>query len=271
MRVKLGRDPEWDEILAVAREKGLHIYEGASIFDPVVAEIVYRWFCPDKAVILDPFAGGSVRGIVAGLLGYKYVGIDLRPDQVSANNKQRDSLQLPSLPVWITGDSNQVLDDDAKDLSADFVFSCPPYHDLEQYSDDPKDLSNMPYDGFMRVYQSIIGKAVAKLKDNRFACFVVADIRDKQGLYRNFVSDTIQAFLDAGMHLYNEIILVNVAGSLPIRVGRQFEAYRKVGKMHQNILVFYKGDPKKIKEEFPEIKVPDVLQVLDSQPNIALT
>ena len=60
------------------------------------------------------------------------------------------------------------------------------------------------------------------------------------------------------MLLYNEIILINVAGSLPIRVGRQFESGRKVGKMHQNVLVFYKGDPKKIREEFPKIEVEEL-------------
>lgn len=42
-------------------------------------------------------------------------------------------------------------------------------------------------------------------------------------------------------------------------------------KMHQNVLVFYKGDPKKIKEEFPKIKVEEYLQELNYQPNIALS
>lgn len=37
------------------------------------------------------------------------------------------------------------------------------------------------------------------------------------------------------------------------------------------VLVFYKGDPKKIKEEFPEIKVEEYLQELNYQPNIALS
>jgi hypothetical protein len=44
---------------------------------------------------------------------------------------------------------------------------------------------------------------------------------------------------------YNEIILVTAIGSLPIRAGRQFTAGRKIGKTHQNVLVFVKGDEKK--------------------------
>lgn len=254
MRDMLQREPNWDEIIDYAKKKGLHVYEGASIFDPVLCELSYRWFCPEGGKILDPFAGGSVRGIVAGSLGYHYTGIDLRDDQVQANRKQASILSLENLE-WIAGDSNEVLDELEFKNGVDFVYSCPPYADLEKYSDDPKDLSNMDYDQFKEVYFSIIKKAVAQLKDDRFACFVVGDVRDKKGFYYNFVSDTIQAFKDAEMELYNEIILVNTVGSLAIRVRRQFNGGRKVGKMHQNVLVFNKGDPKKIKDNFPELNL----------------
>jgi DNA modification methylase len=260
MRETLGRDPSWEEILIEAKAKGLHVYEGASIFDPVLAEVCYKWFCPVDADILDPFAGGSVRGIVAGVLDYNYVGVDLRPEQVQANEQQWQALKkrddYGTIVKWLAGDSAAVLP--AFEETYDFIFSCPPYHDLEKYSDDPRDLSNMPYETFLDKYRTIIQCAVSQLRDHRFACFVVSEIRDKAGYYRNFVTDTIRAFLDAGMKYYNEIILLNVAGSLPIRVGRQFQSYRKVGRTHQNILVFYKGDVKKIAENFPEIDVSDI-------------
>ncbi len=268
MREMLNREPEWDEIIDYAKKKGMHIYEGASIFDPVLCELLYRWFCTNGGSVLDPFAGGSVRGVVAGILGYPYKGIDLRLDQVEANRRQADLLNLKNVD-WFDGDSNEVLDKHHSG-NFDFVMSCPPYADLEKYSDDPKDLSNMDYADFKEVYFSIIKKAVAQLKDDRFACFVVGDVRDKKGFYYNFVSDTIQAFKDAGMELYNEIILVNTVGSLAIRVRRQFNGGRKVGKMHQNVLVFYKGDPKKIKENFPELNLGEDLEEYNIQPNIAL-
>ena len=268
MRESLNREPSWDEIIDYAKKKGMHIYEGASIFDPVLCELSYKWFCPEGGNIIDPFAGGSVRGVVAGVLGFPYKGIDLRLEQVEANRKQAEVLKLNNVE-WFAGDSNEVLDEvEFKDV--DFVYSCPPYADLEKYSEDPKDLSNMDYEQFKEVYFSIIKKSVAQLKDDRFACFVVGDVRDKKGFYYNFVSDTIQAFRDAGMELYNEIILVNVVGSLAIRVRRQFNGGRKVGKMHQNVLVFYKGDPKKIKENYPELNLGEDLEELNSQPNIGL-
>jgi DNA modification methylase len=229
---------------------------GTSIFDPVLCELAYRWFMPKGGNILDPFAGGSVRGIMATLLGHDYTGIDLRPEQIEANEKQASEITPDKLPHWITGDSQNI-----KELAPgeyDFIFSCPPYFDLELYSDDPADLSNAgDYDEFIKVYRAIISACVSMLKDNRFACFVVGDIRDKRGFYRNFPADTIQAFEDAGAILYNDAILVTAVGSLPIRTTRMFQSGRKLGKTHQNVLVFYKGDPKNIKS-FGDVECGDI-------------
>jgi DNA modification methylase len=233
-----------------AGEEG-NLTTGTSIFDPVLCEVAMRWFCPTGGTVLDPFAGGSVRGIVASELGLKYIGIDLREEQLAANRTQALTICKKAQPEWRCGDSVNMTEL-VPETEVDFVFSCPPYADLEVYSEDPKDISTMDYPEFLKAYRAIIAQAVARLRADRFACFVVGDVRDKKGYYRRFVSDTEQAFQDAGAFLYNEAILVTVAGSLPIRIGKMFPHYRKLGKTHQNVLVFYKGDTKKIKENFPD-------------------
>ncbi|KKN71403.1 hypothetical protein LCGC14_0421250 [marine sediment metagenome] len=228
---------------------------GTSIFDPVLTELMYKWFCPTGGAILDPFAGGSVRGIVANFLDYYYTGIELRDEQVVANVEQGHRIMPDNIPKWIQGDSRDVaaLTDGH---SYDFIFSCPPYYNLEVYSELAGELSNMrTYRDFLTAYDEIIVRCVSLLKPNRFACFIIGDMRDKNGFYRNFVSDTIAAFQTAGAILYNEIILITAIGSLPIRIARQFQAGRKIGKTHQNILVFYKGDPDKIKEDFGKVDI----------------
>ena len=220
--------------------------EGGSIFDPVLCEIAYRWFCPPKGLVIDPFAGGSIRGVVASKLGRQYIGHELRQEQVDANIKQGMDLCFddPLPPAWICGDS-QNIDKTCADVKADLIFSCPPYANLEVYSDDPKDLSTFTYPEFKSAYFEIIKKSCNLLKDNAFACFVVGEVRDKKGNYYNFVGDTIQAFLAAGLTYYNEAILVTCVGTLPLRAGRTFASTRKLGKTHQNILVFLKGDARK--------------------------
>lgn len=232
---------------------------GTSIFDPVLCELAYRWFSPEGGVVLDPFAGGSVRGVVASRLGRKYLGVDLREEQVAANQDQARKIckGFPA-PKWLVGDSRNIKTL-AKGTEADFIFSCPPYADLERYSDDPLDLSTLDYDKFVPAYSEIIAASCALLKPDRFACFVVGEVRGKDGNYRGFVPDTIRAFEAVGVRLYNECILVTSAGSLPLRAGKQFETSRKLGKTHQNVLVFLKGNAKKAvaalgKVEFGELQ-----------------
>jgi|ETNvirnome_2_300_1030623.scaffolds.fasta_scaffold02755_4 DNA modification methylase len=233
---------------------------GTSVFDPVLCELAYRWFCPDGGGILDPFAGGSIRGVVAEMLGYKYCGIELRAEQVEENRRQAEALSVE--PEWIVEDSSKI--EGLVKSQFDLIFSCPPYYDLEVYSELEGELSAFEtYGEFLEVYRNIVTQTVAFLNDNRFACFVVGDIRDQEGIYRNFVSDTIQAFTDAGMKYYNEMILVQPVGSLAIRINNQFQGYRKVGKAHQNVLVFYKGNVKDIKQEFPELALDYELSQFD--------
>ena len=243
LETELGREVSVDEFRTIDPATEENTASGTSIFDPVVCELAYRWFCPPGGQIIDPFAGGSVRGIVASHLGRKYVGTELRREQVEAN-----WLQLPTAldpkPDWRNADSRDIALV-CFDVQADMVFSCPPYADLEVYSDDPADLSTLSYDAFLEAYRHIVKETCSLLKDNRFACFVVGDVRDKKGNYRNFTGDTVEAFRSAGLHFYNEAILVTAVGSLPVRVGKQFAAGRKLGKTHQNVLVFVKGDGKK--------------------------
>jgi DNA modification methylase len=220
------------------------IATGTSIFDPVICELACKWFCPEGGTIIDPFAGGSVRGVVASVLGRHYHGVELRAEQVEANRLQGADLCPAPAPVWHQGDSRNI-GAICAGVAADFVFSCPPYADLEVYSDDPQDLSTLAYTDFKAAYFEIIAKTCALLRPDSFACFVVGDVRDKKGNYYNFVGDTVEAFKAAGLHYYNEAILVTAVGSLPIRAGKQFKSGRKLGKTHQNILVFVKGDGKR--------------------------
>ena len=229
---------------------------GTSVFDPVLCECVYKWFAKPGGKILDPFAGESTKGIVAAFLGYQYMGVELRQAQIDTNKAQALLVQAKvyeklneemPLPVWLQGDSGQlgaVLDEaDPFSDGVDFIWTSPPYYDLEIYSKSEKDGSAFEtYEKFMVWYKEIFQQAVARLKPNRFLAVKVGEIRDENGFYRNFVGDNIRIFTELGLHYYNEIILVTAVGSLPIRISFQFSKRRKVGKTHQNVLVFYKGE-----------------------------
>lgn len=229
---------------------------GTSIFDPILCEIAYKWFAPRKGLVLDPFAGGSIRGIVASMCGLQYTGCELREEQIAANLSQAEKLCGDLKPQYLHTDAREI-DKVLEGVEFDLIFSCPPYGDLEKYSDDPRDLSNMEHLDFLNCYQDIVKKSVAKLANNRFCVWVISDIRYQSGggFYRGLVKDTITFFENAGAKFYNDMVLLNAIGTVALRAGRSFSASRKVGRIHQNVLVFCKGDVAQAVQDLGEIEV----------------
>jgi len=224
---------------------------GTSIFDPVLCELSYRWWCPPGGMVLDPFAGGSVRGIVAThhSMGLGYEGVELRPEQVASNREQAAELAPylgPFAPVWYEGDTLVKMWNLAQEGPAyDMVFTCPPYGRLEIYSDLPTDLSAMGEEAFDDALAKAVDLSSQALLEDRFSVWVIGDERRKDGSYHGIPWRLIQAGLAAGLKLYNIAILVTATGSLAIRTGRLFQPQRKLGPMHQYVVVFLKGDPKR--------------------------
>ena len=233
------------------------ILTGTSRFDPVLAELACTWFCREGGSVFDPFAGGATRGVVATRLGLSYTGIDLSETQIAANYEQAHRIVPEAVPTWIAGNSLELDDLLSADSSFDMVFTCPPYFDLERYSDDADDLSNYKsYDRFLDDYSTILRKSMARLKNDRYACIVVGNMRDRQGLLRNFVSDTIAACESAGAALYNDAILVTPLATAIVRARRTFvQGKRKLTRTHQHVLIFVKGDPARANAAAGEIAV----------------
>lgn len=98
------------------------------------------------------------------------------------------------------------------------------------------------------------------LKANRFACFVVSDLRDKAGFYRNFPMHTVEAFEKSGLRFYNDAVFITMMPSLPVRVNNFFTKSRKLGKTHQNVQIFVKGSPKMATEDIGEVEITPIAE-----------
>ena len=180
-----------------------------------------RWLCADARELIT---GGATGGVAGG--GSGGAGSSSSAGSSTGSGSSGGGLE-GVVPVG---------------RAYDFLFSCPPYYDLERYSDDPNDLSAAPsYEAFLEAYQSIIRASVSRLKPDRFCAFVVGEIRDADGFCRNFVGDTISAFQACGAKLYNSAIMMLPLHSLPMRAAASFNATAKLGMCHQHVLVFYTG------------------------------
>ena len=197
---------------------------GTSIFNPALANIVYEWFLDEPSTVFDPFCGGPERGIVAAELGHKYIGIDIREEQIQANYNAFQNTKCK----WIVSDATE-----HNYPNCDMIFTCPPYYNLEVYSDLQNDLSNQEsYNDFINLYKIVIEKC-CKASHN-WVCFVVGNIRENQNLIIDFPGDTIRVFNEYGYGLLNEIIIYAV-GSASVRTNFK---NKKLTNVHQKILVF---------------------------------
>jgi DNA modification methylase len=223
-----------------------------SLFDPVIAELMVSWHSSENSIVYDPFAGGPVRGVVTATLGRKYIGCEIRPEQVIANNENAKYLNRLNMfnkdffPKWILEDSNTV--DVPKDI--DLIFTCPPYFNLEKYSELDSDISNKTEKEFIDLYSSIIKRSVQNLQDDSFCIFVVGNLRKSNGSIFDMCGLTIRSFEEAGLKYYNEYIYKSPIGGSVFRLG-QFEMGRKAIKIHQTIIVGVKGDGMKASKKNP--------------------
>ena len=248
-----------------------------SVFDPMLCELIYRWYSGPGQVVLDPFAGGSVRGIIAGMLNRRYLGIDLSADQVAANFEQSDAI-VPvtdegyAMPAWVAGDARDAEELEpgdwhgpkVGDVEYDLLFTCPPYYNLEVYSQDERDLSRATsWDHFLAGYREALAPAVNLLRDDRFAVIVVGDLRAKDGRMLPLVAETIRIMQELGMQFYNEAIYVTPVGSLRIRAARYFVESRKLGRTHQTVLTFVNGDGKRAAEAAGQVDRTIVQEAID--------
>lgn len=147
-------------------------------------------------------------------------------------------------PLWVEGESSETLRDfDA--ASFDLAFGCPPYYDLEKYSDDPRDMSNMTQKQFDAHMAKTLQEVARVLRPDSFAVFVVGSVRDKRGRIMDMRRCMSDAASSAGMWLVNDAVLTTPVGNAAMRAGRTFDKTRVLSRVHQEVLVFVKGDRKR--------------------------
>lgn len=228
----------------ISKTDGISWQRAVSVFDPHLTDVHYAWYCPPGGRILDPFAGGATRGLVAAARGYHYTGVDLSERQVAANREQyaawRERGLVAGSAEWIAGAAQDVLPTLAGGF--DYAFTCPPYHDLERYSDDPRDLSAMDWAGFREALERIVGLAVGLLREDAFATWVVGDVRDRQGYLRRLPAHVDVAHEGAGARLVNDAVVAAPLGGKFGVIWRSWTPTRSMTRIHSYAHTYVVGD-----------------------------
>ena len=213
-----------------------------SYFNPKLCKIIYSSYCPKNGTIFDPFSS-VVRPYMAKILDYNYVGCEVRKDECDKINEMLNTNSL------FEESDVRVLNMDCREFETDqkfdLVFTCPPYWNLETYSEQDNDLSSIAdYSDFLTEMSKVYSKCSSLMHDKSYCCFVVADFRDySEGrkLINHlvpFVSDMIRCGEESGLSLYDKVIVKKPMGTAPSRL--KLWNNRKTVRIHEELLVFKK-------------------------------
>lgn len=236
----------------VVHKKGKSFNGNASVLDPVACEVILRFFMPvDGKRVYNPFGGGVQFGFISGSYGYEYVASEIRKNQCDCNNILCQDFGCAK---WIQSDSSTYEPDGMFDL----VFSCPPYYKVEKYVDyegviPDGEINSLPtYSEFRDTLFSGYAIAINHLKDDRFFVVMTGDSRDKNGAYYCCEAEHELFLRDMGLSVYNKIVYLECEFTRLAQAKKTLN-YRKFPKREQKIIVAYKGDIKKIKDNFPNV------------------
>ena len=205
-----------------------------SVFNPQLAQMILAAYAPMNGKIYDPFGGGGTRGYIATKMGYNYTGVEIRKEEYNRVLAQMKEWNLNF--KFILADSVKYRPNE----SFDFIYTCPPYYDLEVYSDMEEDLSNAPsYMEYLNMLQKVLKNCYDVLKKDSFAVFVVGNFRNKKGELEHLNGDLITKAKEVGFKLWDELIWIGASNVALTRCGK-FEKNRKSVRMHEYIIILKK-------------------------------
>lgn len=219
---------------------GAGMYDiGASVFNPVLtAWILSAYGPPPDALVVDPFAGGGTRAIMAAAQGHTYFGTELRQAEADATNARIAAAGYASKAEVICADARQLA---SYGEGAQFLLTCPPYWSLEKYGGGSADLSmEATYEGFLAGMAEVVGQTAAILRPGALSCWVVGLHRVKGTLYP-LHHDITRLHLAAGFALHEEVVLWQKNTQAIQRVGNFFKGGGYLIRCHEYLLVFRAG------------------------------
>lgn len=205
-----------------------------SIFNPHLAQMILSAYAPVQARIYDPYAGGGTRGFIASAMKHEYTGVEIRQEEVSRIKKQQ--LALNQFFDIICANSSTY----KPDRKFNFSYTCPPYWNLEVYSDIKGDTSATDtYEEYLDLTKEALRNTHEALEEESLCVWVVGNFRDKSSNLVHLNGDIVRLAKEVGFELHDELVFWKKTTRDQIRTP-SFSANRRSVRVHEYIIIFKK-------------------------------
>ena len=269
--IKYVKDPKLDLLVedTVAEKEGDYRKHGFSVRNGALSQFptgiakfgILMWGEPG-GLLFDPFCERLPRLIIGNMLGMNVIGYDISRWFMEHNIKKLKKRVLAartldpdnnfiisetedSLEAYYQGKLFAIYRRDSRKIhlensSVDFIFTSPPYWDLEYYGDEPEQLGMAnTYKGFLIGLKQVLKECYRILKPNKFIVVNVNDFRKDRVFYLYHV-DVCNIMKEIGFKPHDLVIFRYSAHSLGAIFLSQMEEQRRTAKCHEYLLVFRK-------------------------------
>ncbi len=203
-------------------------------------ERIVRTYMRPGDVFLEVCAGWWTFSMTAALWGYSGEGVDIWPQSLAFGRSQKRRLRN------IEGAGTyKVVDADAlalpyPDSHFDLVYCNPPFFQLEQYSDDDRDLARRPT---VEEWLADSGKMMAEMrrvvKPTGLVVTVMADYRNSKAVLQPLHGHWVTEGINQGLVLHD--LVVQAMRTEQVRMWRMAFDRRRTLKAQEYVIVFSPG------------------------------
>jgi len=213
----------------------------ATTMPPELVEFFVKYYAKPGDNYLDPFMGQGIQMQVAKAFGLNYYGYDASEEFCKYVESVKAKIDDGSLVIETNlGDSRNPAN--IPDGIGDFLFTSPPYWDIEYYGDEKEQLGyNSTYPEFLQGMEEIARAWLPKFRTGATIVINVNDFRRK-GVFYPYHADTIALFQRAGWVMHDVWIIESLIAGLPKIFALEFNQRKIAPKNHEYALVFKKPE-----------------------------